>query len=643
MEALPSNLVDQIADAYKSCSTEERKYLKLILEELSDFGDSPTYRDIWLADYREIPVSIDTFLDDDTFLGKVTRNGKAIYPTWRNTMREVFNAGNRFQEIVLTGATRIGKTSTGITMTAYMLYRLMCLKDPQEFFHKKDVSKFSITFFNITKDLAKGVAFREFNDTLRESPWFCGHGKFSKSVTNFYYIPDGGKIVIDYGSDASHGLGQQIFVGFMDECSFAKAGIKDVNKAKEHMKDLYETISARIEGTFRQNGEVFGKLFAISSKKSDSDFMEYYISNKKQAGASDSMYIVDKPQWDVLPESMFSSEKFYIAVGNKNQKGFVVPKEQETPEGLQALIDQGFTLLRPPIDVKSKFMSDFDIALRDIAGISVPGSLSFITRDVYRKCIKKYLVNMFISNIITVGVMDKVNIEDYCDVKRVWPHMKMKPMYIHLDLSLTGDKSGIGAVWVSGRKDVEDKDGNIVSTIRFTQAFSVSIKAPRGDQIPFNKIVKFIKWLRKSGFNIAGVSRDSYQSEYVGQQLIEAGFNDKKLSLDRTPDGYVALRSVFMEQRIDLFENELMEEEIIHLQRDSFSGAVDHPIGGSKDSADGLAGSVWNAILNNPSVPVEPKKVASAIKAVNGPRPNVNKKPGATLPAMGLNVKKLRR
>lgn len=218
MEALPSNLVDQIADAYKSCSTEERRYLKLILEELSDFGDSPTYRDIWLADYREIPVSIDTFLDDDTFLGKVTRNGKAIYPTWRNAMRDVFNAGNRFHEIVLTGATRIGKTSTGITMTAYMLYRLMCLKDPQEFFHKKDVSKFSITFFNITKDLAKGVAFREFNDTLRESPWFCGHGKFSKSVTNFYYIPDGGKIVIDYGSDASHGLGQQIFVGFMDEC-----------------------------------------------------------------------------------------------------------------------------------------------------------------------------------------------------------------------------------------------------------------------------------------------------------------------------------------------------------------------------------------------------------------------------------------
>lgn len=643
MEPLPNNLVEQISDAYKSCSTTERQYLKLILEELADYGDSPTYRDIWLVDYKEIPVSIDTFLDDEAFLGKVTRNGTAIYPTWRKAMRDVFNAGNQFHEVVLTGATRIGKTSTAITMTAYMLYRLMCLRNPQEFFHKKDVSKFSITFFNITKDLAKGVAYREFNDTLRESPWFCGHGKFSRSEQNFYYIPDGDKIAVDYGSDASHGLGKQIFVGFLDECAFAKAGVKDVNKAKEHMKNLYDTILARIEGTFRQNGEVFGKLFAISSKKSDSDFMEYYISNKKQSGETSHMYIVDRPQWEVLPESMFSKEKFYIAVGNKNQKGFVVPKEQETDEGLKAIEDQGFTLLRPPIDMRGNFLSDFDIALRDLAGISVPGTLSFITRDVYRQCIDSRHKNMFISSIITVGVMDKTMIEDYCLLAAADPRMRYKPMYIHLDLSLTGDKSGVGGVWIDGRKDMEDGDGNIHSQITFKQAFAVSIQAPRGDQIPFNKVVNFIKWLRKSGFNVAGVSRDSYQSEYLGQQLVEAGFKDKKLSLDRTPDGYIALRSVFMEQRIILFENELMEDEIIHLQRDSFSGAVDHPVGGSKDMSDGLAGAVWNAILDNPSVPVEPKTRTNVIKSVNGARPSINTKPGTTLPAMGMNPKRIRR
>ena len=240
---------------------------------MSEFGTSETYEKIWLDDFKEIPVTIDKFIESETYLGKTNRCGAAVYPFWRQELRKMFNAGNKYHEWILTGATRIGKSSTAITATAYMLYRLMCLKNPQQFFGKKDISKFSIFFCNVTKDLAKGVAFREFNDTLKASPWFNAHGTFSKSDRDFYYIPEGGNIIIDYGSDASHGLGQQVFVGFMDECNFSKAGIKDVNKAKTHMKETYNTISARVKGTFKHGGEVFGKLFAVSSKRSDSDFM----------------------------------------------------------------------------------------------------------------------------------------------------------------------------------------------------------------------------------------------------------------------------------------------------------------------------------------------------------------------------------
>ena len=64
---------------------------------------------------------------------------------------------------------------------------------------------------------------------------------------------------MEYGSEAAHALGQQIYVGFMDEINFAKAGVKDINKAKQRMKELYDSVVARVEGTFRQEGEVFGK------------------------------------------------------------------------------------------------------------------------------------------------------------------------------------------------------------------------------------------------------------------------------------------------------------------------------------------------------------------------------------------------
>ena len=208
------SIPNRIKGIYNSCTQQEQMYLLQILQELSDHGHSDTYEQLWLADYKEIPVSIDTFIESDLYLGKTNRNGQAVYPHWRDTLRKIFQAGNKYDEVIFTGATRIGKSSTAITATAYMLYKLMCLRDPQKYFNKKEVSKFSILFFNVTKDLAKGVAFREFNDTLKESPWFNQHGTFSLSDSNFYYIPEGGKVVIDYGSSGAHALGQQIFVGF---------------------------------------------------------------------------------------------------------------------------------------------------------------------------------------------------------------------------------------------------------------------------------------------------------------------------------------------------------------------------------------------------------------------------------------------
>lgn len=207
------NLPERIKSIYSSVSKEEQRYLKQILIELSTTGTSPTYENIWLADFKEVPVSIDTFICDPYYLGSANRQGKAVYPFWRKTLREIFNSGNRYNEIILSGATRIGKTSTAIIIGSYMLYRLMCYRNPHEYFQKKEISKFSFVFANLTKELALGVAYREFNDTLRSSPYFQEHGKFSKSDRNFYYVPEGDKIEIICVSDSSQALGRQCLVG----------------------------------------------------------------------------------------------------------------------------------------------------------------------------------------------------------------------------------------------------------------------------------------------------------------------------------------------------------------------------------------------------------------------------------------------
>ena len=103
-------IVNRIKNVYNTMSAEEKAYLKLILEELSEYGYSNTYNEVWLSDYKEIPVDIDTFIESNYYLGRTNRNGQGVYPYWREVMTDLFTSGNKYEEVILTGATRIGKT-----------------------------------------------------------------------------------------------------------------------------------------------------------------------------------------------------------------------------------------------------------------------------------------------------------------------------------------------------------------------------------------------------------------------------------------------------------------------------------------------------------------------------------------------------
>ena len=585
----------RIRDIFDTCSPEEQAYLVDILIELSMTGSSTTYDNLFLQDYKEIPVDIDTFLCSDEYLGFANDGGDSIYPYWKKGFHTIFDDPLQYTQVIFTGATRIGKSSTAVTGVAYMLYRLMCFRNPQKFFKKKEISKFYFLFFNITLDLARTVGFREFNDLLKSSPWFNKHGRFSKSEKNFYYIPEGDMIEIVPGSGFSHALGMQVFCAFIDEMNFAKAGIKDINKAKKNVKESYDAIMARIEGTFRLDGVVWGKLFAVSSKKTDQDFLEDHIQKQMSAG-NKQLLVFDAPQWEILPEGTFSSERFWLAVGDRHRKGFVVQDESE--EALQELRDQGYELLQVPLDMKTNFLADFDVALRDLAGISVPGSMSFITQEVIDKCIGTRR-NPFFQDILEIGTRDAYAIEDFFHWEFLTPEILKAEWFIHIDLSLNDDKTGIGASCITGRKEILQDDKKTLSLPYFTHIFNISIKSPAGDKIPYAKITNFICWLRQKGAHIEKVTRDQFQSEYLAQLLEGQGFDVEKVSLDRTPDGYLTLRSVLMEERVDMLQIDLLESELIQLRRDGFSGVPDHPVGGC------FVGNTLIHLCDNTDVPID--------------------------------------
>ena len=65
-------------------------------------------------------------------------------------------------------------------------------------------------------------------------------------------------------------------------------------------------------------------------------------------------------------------------------------------------------------------------------------------------------------------------------------------MYIHLDMSKTGDKTGIAGIYIAGKRPkVEGEDSS--KEMFYRVAFSVSVKAPRGYEISFDKHRSFIR------------------------------------------------------------------------------------------------------------------------------------------------------
>lgn len=630
------DIISRIKAIYNSCSPIEQNQFIKILEELGDNGYSQTLEQIYLVDFKEVPVSIDRFLTDPEYLGESNDCGNQIYPGWWDAYHTVFDSQKDIYEVLLSGATRIGKTSTAVSMMCYMTYLLMCYRNPQRYFGLKEVSRATIAFANLTKDLATSVAYREYHDTLIKSPWFMRHGTKNNSSTKPIFIPEGNQIEIVAASDSAHLLGMQLWACIMDEVNFSRAGIKDISKSKTHMKQMYDTANARITGTFKLGGKIYGKMFTCSSKNTDNDYLSEHIEKQLDAGNTH-MYLFDKPQWEVLPSYRFGTEKFHITVGDRYKRGFVIPDENDDPAHLAEYEAEGYRVLEVPSDYKPNFRSDYDIALRDIAGISVVGSMGFITQEMITPNISENRKNPFFMDYYEIGVQDNDTLERNFHPEVVAPELKRLPMNIHIDFAEVSDHIGIAGGVQDGTKNIVDPLTTKKITMPFfREIFQVAIGAPRGDRMSFQKVINFIVWLKKNGFNIGIISTDQYQSSYVRENLTQQGFTCEKVSVDKTEDPYIGLRNLLQDQRLELVKHDLQEIELINLQR--INGIINHPPqsnsitnmpclangynskGIGKDCADALCGCMATLVAHAEVAKPNAKPVLNAIANVNGPR-----------------------
>ena len=579
-------------------SEEERAYALKILKELSKEGKSASLDNLKYSDYEEIPVDIETFLKDDNYLGYAWKDSEGnfkLFDTWLKLLKQLFpdNVSTSVNNAIFSGARGIGKSEVAVGIAAYLMYRLMCLKNPLEHFHLKPTEKFCFAFMNVKIEAAEEIANSKFQNTVKMSPWFLKHGTITGRTNRVWNPPDFIELII--GSQADDVIGKPIFFAFFDEISFIRN--QDIEKQKAKAINMIDTAIGGMKSRFMYKGKNPSLLVLASSKRSEKSFLETHIKTKLKS-EKENVLILDKPIWEVRPASNYSGKRFNVALGNKFLPSQVIPDGVDT----QPWEDKGYKIISVPVEFKSNFLDDIERALCDYAGVSsseiskyISGASVVATRNPNR-------VNPFSQDVIEVGndPEDKAQYYDYFDLSKVPAELKSKPLFIHLDMSVSGDKTGIAGVWIKGKKhSVENIDQ--ANDLYYALAFNVSVKAPKGWQVSFEKNKNFIYWLKEKGFRIRGISSDSFQSVETGQVLSAKGYTYQMISVDRVDPTsrickpYQYLRTTIYEKRIETYDSKLLTKELTELERNINTGKVDHPENGSKDAADALAGSVYHA------------------------------------------------
>lgn len=581
-------------------SEAEKQAVLQILNEYSDTGKSHTLDNYLYEDYEEIPVDIDTFLHDRMYLGNALYDGEGrftLFPYWEELLKKIYPDPLKpamCNTLALTGAIGIGKSTEAVIIGIYELYRMLCLKDPYVHYGLQPIDLITFAVINITIDAAKGVAWSKLQSMIQASPWFMARGTVSKADVPEWRPPKGIELI--YGSQSRHVIGRAVFWAFEDEISFQIN--QDVEKQKQRASNLVNTVTARMQSRFMHGSENPTIFVLASSKRTEQSYMETFIAGKKQ-NESKTTWVVDEPQW-VIRTDKNSKETFKVAVGNKFLVSEVVPLTA-TEEDYKIYLSKGYTLIDVPIGYYENFIDDIDIALTDIAGISTSSVTRYIAGNRIHNITKQGLKNLFLRDIIEVGngIEDTAQYYDFIDMNNLDRSLLSKPLYVHLDMSISGDKTGIAGVWIKGKKPhVEGQPDS--KDLYYTLAFSVSIKAPKGHQISFEKNRQFVRWLREQGFAVKGVSSDTYQSADLLQQLSAEHFNTEIISVDRLKDGvclpYQVLKSAIYEERLEMYEAKLLTEELVGLERNN-NGKIDHSPSGinSKDQSDAVCGALYNA------------------------------------------------
>jgi len=527
-------------------------------------------------EFDERPVDLRTFVTDPQFLAlpplseaqyTLIEKSSQIYK--EATLKKLFGdeEGARMYkqtatEVIAQLGKGSGKDYSSTIAVSYIVYLLLCLKDPATYYGKPPGDAIDILNIAINAQQANNVFFKGFKTRIERSPWFVGkytdkasEMKFDKSVT-----------VHSGHSEREAWEGYNVLVVILDEISgFATDNTTGHDQAKT-ANAIYDMYRASVDSRFPD----FGKVILLSFPRFKNDPIQKFYDSviaEKETIIRTHHFKMDED----LPDGTEGNE-FEVQWEEDHIKSYLIPKV--------------YALKRPTWEVNpTRSIDDFKTAF-------YKNSLDALGRFA---CMPPEMVDAFFKSREKIEkAFNKMNlaVDNFGRIEEWFKPENDKDYFIHVDLAQKHDHCAVALAHV-------DRWVNVKVTNEYSQpAPIVSVDAVRywtptpDKSVDFTEVKDYILSLKTRGFNIRACTFDRWNSHDMMQQLKSYGINTELLSVAKKH--YDDMAMVVMEERLSGPAIKLLIDELLQLK--IMRDRVDHPRKGSKDLADAVCGAVYNSI-----------------------------------------------
>jgi hypothetical protein len=531
--------------------------------------------------FEEIPVDAKTFVEGESYLNQPPLSDiqydivEAMSQIYREEdLVDLLGAeeGHRYykkytkNEVILQLGKGSGKDFTSTVACAYIVYKLLCLKDPARYFGKPAGDAIDIINVAINAQQAKNVFFKGFKTKIEKSEWFAG--KYNAKAESIEF--DKAITVYSGHSERESHEGLNLILAVLDEISGFATEVGTGNDQGKTADNIYKAFRASVDSRFPD----LGKVALLSFPRFPGDF----ISQKYEDAIMEKETITYSHRFIMNPDFPDNLEGNYLDIG-WDEDQIIAYKYP----GVFALKRPTWVVnpTRKIDDFKLAFFTDMGDAMQRFACVPTFASDAFFKqKDKLEKCMT--LRNPIDNN----KRFDESFIPD-----------PDKIYYVHADLAQKHDKCAVAISHVDKWVNLQVvKDYEQVAPIIIVDAvvwWEPKVEGP----VNLSEVKQWIQNLRRQGFNLGMVTFDRWQSFDIQQELQAVGIRTDTVSVGKKH--YEDLAMMVYEERIAMPHIPLLLEEMSELKIIN-DKKVDHPRKKSKDLSDAVTGAVFGALSHTP-------------------------------------------